>query len=368
MVTERSDGLTVVIATRNRAAFLIPLLEYYAGSGLQAQVVIGDSSEEDQIKSIQAALGRVEDRLHIRYHRYPTYADRAPGMGFIHCVSDLIQHHVTTTYVVVAADDDFLIPAALAQAVDFMEDHPDYSAVHGKTLLGILADGAEVELVGTEFHLQRSITDSLATERLRNHLTCGAATEYSVKRTVQTVAHWEASLAVVEEQFLGELLRSCLSVIDGKVHQLDRLYMVRRGHRRMTSRRSDDCFDQLVHPVWPRQYARFRDSLAEALCLKDEVTLAEAREIIKETFWAYLAKQIVRQWQVRYARRNGQVAWRARLREIPWLRQMYREVFSRLPGEAHAMSLSALLRRSSPYHRDFLPIYQTITKPHASIN
>jgi hypothetical protein len=78
-----------------------------------------------------------------------------------------------------------------------------------------------------------------------------------------------------------------------------------------------------------------------------------------------LAKVLTTKWQARYAQdKSGlRTGLRKLARRIPGVPSTWETVRSFLPGEHNKISLQALLRPSSPYHADFMPIYRAITIP-----
>jgi hypothetical protein len=164
-----------------------------------------------------------------------------------------------------------------------------------------------------------------------------------------------------DRDLLSELLIGCQSVIQGKVKELDCLYLVRQVHDRRYL--APDMFDWITSPNWLQSYELFRERLSEELAQQDEITIDQAREVVKQAFWAYLARGLGKKWASLYTQNGAGPRYRVRetARRIPGLRWAWRNGWSFLPGENNKMSLPALLRPTSPYHADFMPIYRAIT-------
>ena len=364
-----AEWLTIVIPTRNRVPFLRQLLRYYAEHGCQYPIVIGDSSDDDQVALLRAVIRQLDGRLSISHHRYPTYEEQLPGIGTVFCMHDMLQQHVATRYVVFVADDDFIIPAALEEAVQFLEQHPNYSTVYGKAALVVLPQQPRGQLYAVEPYPQRAIPEDTAVRRFENHFHHYITNEYSVKRTAQAAYQWQVSVELeMDDQLLGELLRSGLGVIQGKTKLLNRLYMVRQGHKQMTSARSRDPFERLVSPTWPRHYERFRRCLATALQQQDGVPFEAGLEIVKEAFWAHMVPSLARRrvwphwpvpWRYQHPSKLRRVLREMALR-YPVVWRLWWRLRLWLPTDANAFSLPALLRPSSPSHAEFMPIYRAI--------
>jgi len=119
-------------------------------------------------------------------------------------------------------------------------------------------------------------------------------------------------------------------------------------------------FDWITSPNWLPSYQVFRDCLAKELVQQDEISVDEAREVVKQAFWSYLAKGLTKKWHNQY----GHVT-RNRLRQtaraIPGARRVWRLLRSLQSRGYDEISLPALLHPSSPYHADFMPIYRAAT-------
>jgi hypothetical protein len=215
-------------------------------------------------------------------------------------------------------------------------------------------------------------------------------TLFSVHRVETWRAMYEdAEKAADWREFGGELLLVGRSVIHGGVKELDLLHVVRQvrdplyapqrpddgytsgvsAPTNMSAFAGRDVFDWVTSKEWLSSYEIFRECLSEDLARQDGISLEEAREVVKQAFWSYLAVALNRKWQARYGSdKGGPRAWlRRTARAAPVLHQAKRVFRSFLQGDDNQMSLPALLRRSSPYHADFMPIYRAITTQPVSL-
>ncbi|WP_268800278.1 TIGR00180 family glycosyltransferase [Pseudomonas huanghezhanensis] len=115
------DLLTVVVVTQDRPAYLRRVLQHYAS--LPCRTVVLDFSAEAY--AFQGEFGDTFDYLHLAQH-----AATKMTRGLAHGLA-----HVTTPYTVIAADSDFIVHAALADAVQFLQDQPQYGLCHGYSLM-----------------------------------------------------------------------------------------------------------------------------------------------------------------------------------------------------------------------------------------
>lgn len=351
--------ITLLIPTKNRSDFLIRQLRYYNDVGFKGTICIGDSSTAEHLVRTKRVITELQGNLSIVYGEYPDLNDYA-------CTQKLLDQ-VSTAYAVCMPDDDFLVPSALEKCLRFLDKRPDYSATHGMARMFMLEStgphGEFRSLFGWE---QGVIEGESGSRRLIDHLKHYRGISQSVYRTDELKGmYWNAS-AISDRSFAGELLAGCLVVIRGKVKQLDCLYLVRQIHDRRYV--FQDNFDWVTGPNWLPSYQLFRDRISKELVRQDGITVDEAREVVKEAFWSYLAQGLSLKWEQRYGRAS--TGYRQRLRRaargVPGLRRTWNGFRTFLPGPNNRLSLPALLRRSSPYHADFMPIYRAITTPPGS--
>ena len=109
--------------------------------------------------------------------------------------------------------------------------------------------------------------------------------------------------------------------------------------------------------------------LTTAVARTDEIPMDEARAVVEQAFYAYLAQQIPdkfltdnRRHHVMHAERPLGDMLRQIGRRVPGLRATLRRLRS-VAGRGESLSLSALVRPSSPYHASFKPVYEAIAYP-----
>lgn len=350
--------VTLLIPTMNRSDFLIRLLRYYKDVGFQGCICIGDSSNPMHIERTKKAIGAFQGRLNIVYREYPLLND-------YECRRQLLEF-VSTPYVAYVADDDFLVPTGLELCARFLDKNPDYSAAHGVAVgMHLKSNGAYGQAERTGRYRQPVIEGNSASQRLLEHLNNYTVTLFSVHRVDAWRAMDKDIALLADKGFGSELLPCCLSVIQGKVKGLDCLYLVRQDHvqRYFLS----DTFDWITGPNWFPSYQTFHNFLLEVLVRQDGISVNEARAVVKQAFWTYLTICLSKEWQNKYGQSctSSPQRWRQIVRTIPGAQRIWRLLYSLKPKKEDPFSLPALLRPSSPYHADFMPIYRAVTTPPA---
>lgn len=344
--------LTIVIPTRNRADFLARLLGYYRDQRFSHKLIIADSSDAEQRSRSKDVVEVAAKDLNVDYQQYD------PETEFTAKLSQAVAL-VSTPYMAVGADDDFFVLATVDRALTFLASQPDYAVVHGDSAIFITRSGlAHGPLEQVHRYDQRTIDDSGGLARLTGHLNHYSTTFYSIHRTEQFRSCYQTMISIAADLYFSELLHSCLTLIQGKAKKLDGLYLVRQG---FVAKEYEvlDVFDWIARPGWGEQYERFRDCLAEELSQQDGIEIDQARKVIKEIFSHYLST-FLKSSGTRVVVPNS---LRQVMRSIPVARPIWHALRSLNPEAKSEINLPALLRPSSPYHAEFMPIYRAITKP-----
>ncbi len=338
----------------NRPEFLERLLAYYGRQGLKEKIFVADSSDDDHANDVRAVI-KNGPKLNIEYRPF------GPNVRVEERFAETLDE-VDTEFVAPTADDDFFTIPGLGRAVDFLRTHPDHSVVHGHSVIFDVNPGPVYgDRLLTSRYNQRSIQQASASERLLDHFTHYTTNWYSTHRT----ANLKNNMKKIADLHLDdvELIASGLCVAQGKTRKLDGLYMVRQTHptKRM---HFPDAFDWISKPEWAAQYTRLETCLSEALVLQDRVPTDSARATVKQAFWKYLSDMLTNGWRSRYAPDTKSVAHlKSDLAEwAPSLLHAWQQVRALLPGEETQSLFPALLKSSSPYHRDFMPIYRAIAR------
>lgn len=335
--------------TMNRHRFVATTLRSLASTGFAGVVAICDSSNEQGFHETAEFIRRLQKRFAV-IHRY------LPGLENAAAVAAILPE-VDTPYAVYMPDDDILVPRTLAVCAEFLAAHPDYSAVTGTAVI-LPVDGGHV-LASAPYKL-RGFEENGPVERLQALLADYCVIHYSLSRTPEFKDRWLAGAKIRERYFSAELLFNCLHVVDGKVHLLNDLFVVRQDHPARIS--SHDFFDWLTGETWSPSARAFLDILSSRVAARAGLETAAARTAVKKAFWEYLQASSAASYQSRFGGVEA-TALRLRAREVQWLRRFVRNARSRAPSETGRLSLEALLRPTSPHHADFLPIYETIRAP-----
>jgi glycosyltransferase domain-containing protein len=342
--------LTILIVTKNRTDFLKRLLNYYVVRNCKYSIAVADSSNRENAKQAEAVVGAVGDKIRVSYAKYDENLNHAA------CIQKLSET-VRTPYITQCPDDDFLVPEGLEKSIDFLNSNPEYSAAHGiGIVLTLKTDGpyGQIDRIGK--YRQPALLETTASARIMEHLSRYSVALFSVHRADIWRQMYKNVHLIKDESFRGELLPACLSVIYGKMKEIDSFYLVRQVHNRRHTLVSSYLWGDT--PEWASSYQTFVESLANELAKIDKVGIEKAREIIRMAFSAYLSD---------VSRVPGQKAinrekLKAALKKVPLFNKIIlavRDKIRTLGGNDY--SLPALLNPTHKYHDDFMPVYNLIT-------
>ena len=353
----------IVIPTKNRSDFLMRQLSYYADGGCKHTIYIGDSSEGHHLERTEESIQKLGNRANIVYRTLPGLAT--------HQAIAVLSQLVEEPYVAVAGDDDFLVPASLEKCADFLNDNPDYGSAHGSAIsFAVSWDKPFGEFLRSTRDTYRSTEKPNARLRLMELLSSYWPARFSVQRTIQ-FRESTGSVAKPTDTNFQELLASCLSIMQGKSNEIACLYLIRQAH--IQNAPTPDTVDWITTPDWYPSYQIFHDCLAEALVRYDQVEIDEAEEVIKAGFWSYLARSLPEWRKTAVIAPEGGLdtptpgsSVRRFAKAIPGISQLWglvSTVRSINPPEPDKFSLPILLRPSSPYHEDFMPVFDAVSTP-----
>lgn len=360
MSADRERGVTLCIPTKDRPVFLERLLRYYVRTGYRGWIFIGDSSEPAQVEQNRRTVAGLSRHLQIVHQEYP-------GLSTGACLEQL-SRLITTPYCACIADDDFISTPGLKRCAAFLEQHPECSAAHGKGIMLQVEGGAPYGAIGSLFAYPQAVVQAdTGAERLREFFTKSLAVAlFSVHRTAawremfQGVAELQGVMA--QNLFKDELIPTCISVVRGKIQEIDGLYLVRQAHDAMY--RQPHVHDWLTSPHWFPSYRVFHDRVVAVLMHQDGLSVEQAHAALKAGFWPYLAYAVLSTWRKEptRARDRRALSWlRSAATRIPGMRSAWRGLRTVIPRYRNAWSLPALLRPSSASHADFMPLYRVIT-------
>lgn len=271
--------VTILIPTINRPEYIIRMMRYYHSEGFRGTLLIGDSSDEANFAKVRDEAAVIGESLRVRH--IPCRDANLPQ------TMERLANLVDTPYVAFIGDDDFLIPSAIDECEDFLAKNPDYSACTGIARgFRVKSDRAFGDMELLDEYPMRRVEEKTASDRLVSLLMQYHVIIFSVHRADVWREMWRDPESMPDRAFSCELLPCCMSVVLGKVKQIDCLYLLRESHSHHHLLPS--FFDWLTDPKWNPSFLVFRDRLADQIACKDGVSRDEAVKTVKYAFGLYM--------------------------------------------------------------------------------
>jgi len=349
--------ISILIPTINRSEFVRRALQYYAQTGFNGWVCLGDSSNEEHQANIRAAIQSVQDRLHVIYRYFPS----PPYTNAALCLRELIEL-VPTPYAVYSGDDDFLVPRTLEKCAAFLKAHPDYSAVNGLSVaLTLNGAGAHGEITEARSVGAQRLESPRALERWVGYVRQSMSTQYYV-HSLDAWRRMYRDAPNVPSRYLGpEFLPGSLSAILGKITDIDELACVFQVNQAKNfGWRIHSLYALMMSPQWTASVHAVRESIIQALMEQDGLSREETQRVFDQEFWRHLNFMLQGHYRLHHPEPLNVYDALKRRR---WLVEIYRGLQNRRTLPRRPIPLKRRLRPGEPLHDDFMPVYQAITAP-----
>lgn len=293
-------NVTLMVPTLNRPDFIRRLIRYYADNKFTGRLLIGDSSSPEKAALCRAAATESVGRLDVRYVDLGGLDSNGSMVALVALVD--------TPYVAYIGDDDFIIPAALAECIDFLNAHSDYISACGTARnFELREDGAFGDGVMKGPYQLRSIEADSPMDRLAWLLFEYTPMIFSVHRAEAWKIMWAETGRIPDRSFGAELLPCCLSAVLGKSKQLDCLYLMRQTHG--GTYHLPGFLDWIGDAGWAPSFRIFVETLTDHIVARCDLPRDAVTKNVKGLFHYYL-----------YADRN---AWGHKIRRF------YKQVYYR---------------------------------------
>jgi glycosyltransferase domain-containing protein len=241
--------LTALVPTRNRPDECARQLRFLHGNAFAHRIIVLDASEPDNSEAVRRAASGIAEFRHFA----PEYrmADKLAA-----AIADVV-----TPYVVLIPDDDIVLPQAIADAVAYLEGHPDFVVAHGY----FVAFHPQVGVIDMNqmIGFTPSIVDEQPLWRLYNLLRRYQSFYWGVFRTGIFRSAVTAACAMQVVAF-RELTVMSSAILQGKVARLRSVYAVRGPVKSHAAIHQSNPLFFLLHDAQKffDNYVLFRDGIA----------------------------------------------------------------------------------------------------------
>jgi glycosyltransferase domain-containing protein len=223
MSTALASRVTICIATLNRPAFVQRTLRYYAEAGFAGVILVGDGSVGEMAASNRDIVMQHAGRLRVEWIDAGQISQAA--------TFGVMADRVATDFAVYSGDDDYLVPEALAECEQFLDENPDFIAAHG-TCVALNADGVHGTPASLDPYSLPNISHGTALLRLEHCMMNYSVAIFAVHRASAWREMFRESRNMLDRAIGGEIAPCAISAVLGKCAQLTGLYLIRQIHPR----------------------------------------------------------------------------------------------------------------------------------------
>jgi len=348
--------ISLLIPTINRSDFLIKYLIYLKCENFDGQVLIGDSSEEDHYKKTEIFIANFKCKFEIK--QYPL-----PNLYPHKCIQEM-QNDIRYPYSMYICDDDIIVVNTLKKCIKYLENNPDYSAVGGVAIAALISKNNYSKIVTTKRYPVREITGGSSADRIndlmRNYYVIG----YSLSRTDQFKKRWPKNVLNHDKALGTEVLPCAYTVAQGKVKMLEDLFVVRQIHERRII--LPNFIDTILQPHWSSSANFCIEYLAKYIASSDSISFDEASSMSHASWEGYLNDCLYGHLKEKQKNISHYIKLFEKIRSLIKSQAKIRKMFQILrlhltDLDQKETKLQFLLKPSSPFHNDFMPIYNVIT-------
>jgi glycosyltransferase domain-containing protein len=273
--------LTALVPTRNRPAECARQLRFLQGNKFAHRIIVLDAGEPANSDEVRRACSGIAEFRHFG----PEYrmADKLAA-----AVAD-----VATPYVVLIPDDDIVLPQAIAEAIAFLDGHPDFVVAHGY-FVAFRGHDNDIDMHRV-IGFTPSIVDEQPLKRLYNLFRRYQSFYWGVFRTGIFRAAVTAACAMQVVAF-RELTAMSTAILQGKVARLRSVYALRGPVKSHAAVRQSHPFFFFLHDAreFFGNYALFRDSIAAFMRHNGIVTPPDVplEQLLDLVYAAYLGREV----------------------------------------------------------------------------
>lgn len=275
------SDITIIIPTYNRTDYLKRILDYYSDFRGDFEIIVADSSSKENKNKNRETIKSFSNITVSYLADYPE--DINPWYKFEDALKSVL-----TKYVVFCGDDDFVVPAGIKKAKEFLEENLNFTVAHGNYIGFFAKNNSFAWKVVSDF---QSIELPDAQSRLVEHLSnYSISTFYGVHRTDFLKMIFEETRKFTNDNRFGELLPSVLTLIYGKMKKIDAVYAVHEINPQSTGLITDTLYDFKTAGTFGEKYDNFKKCLADHLVKNSELEIDEAKIVIDKAMSDYFER------------------------------------------------------------------------------
>lgn len=270
-----NKACSILIPTYNRPNFLKRLLEYYDSFKPDYDVIVADSSSDNNKQENRKTISCLSHLNTTHIDHYSTDANP------LYKMTDAL-NYAQKEFCVICGDDDFVTPNGINQSIGFLEENLDFTVAHGHYItfsLNLSIEGNQ-QFDWAPYGAAGTISFEKPDARLYCHLSTYRGTFYGVHRTTFLQMIFNKTLKFADDPRFGELLPSMLTLIHGKSKALDVFYAARESNPDSWNLKLETFSDFMNNGSYDEKYSRFRNCLSIHLSRQSGIDIRKAEEIV----------------------------------------------------------------------------------------
>lgn len=278
------EKFTIIIPTHNRPKYLRRILDYYSGYKSGYNLIVADSSSEENKKKNKEAISLPSDLKILHLGNYHS------GVSLWHKLADAIGR-VETKYCLFCADDDFIVPSGVEKSVDFLEKNSGFSVAQGQEAIFypmIKKGGDENFYWRVEYPFKSDVLPDARSRLIEQLTNYSVPTFYGVHRTEDLKMIFEDALGSVTHGRLIEVLLAALILVRGKMECFGTFYSAREIILDSAGIMNDRIEDLIKRGEYGKEYVGFRKCLASHLKNNSDLNLEESAKVVDEAMSVFL--------------------------------------------------------------------------------
>lgn len=260
--------LTVVLVLKDRYEFTERWFNYINEIDPFIYIIIADGSR-NPLALDQLSKFRIESKIEYRH-----YGEDISISDFVSKI-DRVLGEVKTKYVILMNNDDFPIIKSMITAIEFLEANSDYVCAMGDCMDVAVSEkfnsniGNHVYgslMILQSLYSNKSIDDSMITERLNSYLQSYESFWHSIYRTeVLKKVYNSCKKSKLDSMLTYELASNLHTLIYGKMKRLDNsTFMLHQCHPKMEAKKLPNPADYTIKPEWKKEFKIVFDGFTSA--------------------------------------------------------------------------------------------------------
>ena len=262
--------ISILIPTKNNPIDLYERIFFYNFFEFKGEILIGDSSNEENIKIFKNLLNKLEIKIKINYLTFPDLSESNTTKRLIKASS--------FDFLVWSGDDDFFVPKTLYKCVNFLKKNLNFASVHGKGLVLMIENN---KILSQWQYKQPNFIGETAEKRLEKYLVSGGDTHYSVHRKSIMVKMYSNVDKFKTHMVSAADLPIYMSIINGNMAEINEYSIIRTVYKKRRHDYKNIFMNGLQDKNWLNDNIKLIDVMSNEICNNEKISYDDAETIVR---------------------------------------------------------------------------------------